>query len=103
MREPSVASASVPVVRDVLSPHALQIIKDADTLFVASYFDREDGHRQVDVSHRGGHAGFVRVGEDGAFAIPDFAGNLFFNTLGNILVNGRAGLLLADFETGDVL
>src|SRR3546814_17555102 len=28
---------------------------------------------------------------------------LFFATLGNILLNGKAGLLFADFETGDLL
>jgi uncharacterized protein len=103
VREPGVASSSKRVELDTLSPRALQMIRQADTFFVASYFDREDGHRQVDVSHRGGRAGFVRIGDDGAFTIPDFAGNLFFNTLGNILVNGRAGLLFADFETGDML
>jgi ferredoxin-NADP reductase len=88
---------------DALSPRAKAMITGADTFFVASYFDREDGHRQVDVSHRGGKPGFVRLADDGTLTIPDFAGNLFFNTLGNILVNGRAGLVFADFDTGDVL
>jgi hypothetical protein len=78
------------------------MIEAADTFFVASYVDGEDG-RQVDVSHRGGKAGFVRIGDDGRLSIPDFAGNLFFATLGNFLVNPRAGLVFADFETGDVL
>ena len=41
--------------------------------------------RQVDVSHRGGKAGFVRIGEDGVMTMPDFAGNLFFATLGNFI------------------
>ena len=35
--------------------------------------------------------------------IPDFAGNLYFNTLGNLLVNPRAGLLFIDFASGDLL
>ncbi|WP_368518561.1 pyridoxamine 5'-phosphate oxidase family protein [Rhizobium sp.] len=78
------------------------IIREADAFFVASYVDRED-RRQVDVSHRGGNAGFVRVGDDGALTIPDFDGNLFFATLGNILLNGKAGLLFVDFNTGDML
>jgi ferredoxin-NADP reductase/predicted pyridoxine 5'-phosphate oxidase superfamily flavin-nucleotide-binding protein len=85
-----------------LDQAARDMIKAADTFFVASYVERED-RRQVDVSHRGGKAGFVRVGDDGTLTIPDFAGNLFFNTLGNILVNGKAGLVFADFETGDLL
>ncbi|WP_277184591.1 pyridoxamine 5'-phosphate oxidase family protein [Caballeronia sp. BR00000012568055] len=103
VREPSEASLATPLTMDTLSPRAKEMIQRADTFFVATYFDREDGHRQVDVSHRGGRSGFVRIADDGTFTIPDFAGNLFFNTLGNILVNGRAGLLFPDFETGDML
>lgn len=101
--------------RDVAMPHAGEIevltaldasaramIARADSFFVASYADRDD-RRQVDVSHRGGKAGFVRAADDGTLTIPDFDGNLFFNTLGNILLNGRAGLLFVDYATGDVL
>lgn len=81
-------------------PRAL--IEGADTFFVASYVEHDDGRRSVDVSHRGGRAGFVRV-EGNRLTIPDYAGNLFFNTLGNLSVNPRAGLLFVDFATGDVL
>ena len=81
-------------------PRAL--IEGADTFFVASYVEHDDGRRSVDVSHRGGRAGFVRV-EGKRLTIPDYAGNLFFNTLGNLSVNPRAGLLFVDFATGDVL
>jgi uncharacterized protein len=77
-------------------------VEAADTFFVASYVAR-DGRRHVDVSHRGGRPGFVRVAADGTLTIPDFAGNLFFATLGNILLNGKAGLVFADFGTGDLL
>jgi hypothetical protein len=35
--------------------------------------------------------------------VPDFAGNLHFNTLGNFLLNPRAGLLFTDFASGDIL
>ncbi|XLY86989.1 pyridoxamine 5'-phosphate oxidase family protein [Ectopseudomonas mendocina] len=81
-------------------PRAL--IEGADTFFVASYVEHDDGRRSVDVSHRGGRAGFVRV-EGNRLTIPDYTGNLFFNTLGNLSVNPRAGLLFIDFATGDVL
>lgn len=85
-----------------LDAAARATIEAADTFFVSSYAE-QDGHRQVDVSHRGGKAGFVRVAADGTLTIPDFAGNLFFATLGNILLTGRAGLVFADFATGDLL
>ncbi len=85
-----------------LDEAARATIAAADTFFVASYTE-QNGRRQVDVSHRGGKAGFVRVAADGTLTIPDFAGNLFFATLGNILLNGKAGLVFADFATGDLL
>lgn len=87
---------------DHLDDRARAMIRAADTFFVASYADPQ-GHRQVDVSHRGGKAGFVRVADDGTLTIPDFAGNLFFSTLGNILLNGKAGLVFVDFTKGDML
>jgi len=79
-----------------------QMIANADTFFVASYIDHADGHRSVDVSHRGGRSGFIKV-EGNRLTIPDYAGNLHFNTLGNLLENPVAGLLFVDFSSGDVL
>ncbi|MGQ7956758.1 pyridoxamine 5'-phosphate oxidase family protein [Pseudomonas sp. SP16.1] len=85
-----------------LDERGAALIRGADTFFVASYVEHEDGSRSVDVSHRGGRAGFVRV-EGNRLTIPDYAGNLHFNTLGNLSVNPRAGLLFVDFASGDVL
>jgi len=78
------------------------IIGNADTFFVASYVQHEDGERSVDVSHRGGRPGFVKV-DGNRLVIPDYAGNLHFNTLGNLQANPQAGLLFVDFASGDVL
>ncbi|WP_027665147.1 pyridoxamine 5'-phosphate oxidase family protein [Rhizobium leguminosarum] len=102
-RDPDVPTEMPPLHSGQLDDRALGMIEGADTFFVASYVDRENGERQVDVSHRGGNAGFVRVGPDGVLTVPDFPGNRFFNTLGNFLVNPRAGLVFIDFETGDML
>lgn len=88
--------------QSVADPLVRRIVTAADSFYVATYVER-DGERQVDVSHRGGKSGFVRMDEDGTLTIPDFSGNLFFNTLGNILLNPRAGLVFVDFETGDLL
>ncbi|WP_322045847.1 pyridoxamine 5'-phosphate oxidase family protein [Paraburkholderia sp. J67] len=103
VRDPDLRSDIAPAVSDRLDDRARDIVARADSFFVASYVDREDGHRQVDVSHRGGKPGFVRVDPQGVFTVPDFAGNLFFNTLGNILANSRAGLVFVDYVTGDLL
>ena len=78
------------------------LLARADTIFVASFAPGPDGGPAMDVSHRGGKPGFIRIGED-ELTIPDYTGNRFFNTLGNILLTGRAGLVVPCFETGDVL
>lgn len=90
------------ITGDSLNDRARSLIANADTFFVSSYLDDERG-RHVDASHRGGKKGFVRINSDGSLTIPDFAGNLHFNTLGNFLLNPRAGLAFPDFETGDLL
>jgi hypothetical protein len=54
------------------------------------------------VSHRGGKPGFVRVQGD-TLTVPDFLGNSFFNTLGNLALEPRCGLLFIDFAGGSVL
>ena len=101
-RDPGTPYAGDVEALSTLDASARAMIAGADSFFVASYADRDD-RRQVDVSHRGGKAGFVRIADDGTLTIPDFDGNLFFNTLGNILLNGKAGLLFLDYPSGDVL
>jgi uncharacterized protein len=79
------------------------LIESADTFFVAtSSGARFDANGGVDVSHRGGQPGFVRIDGD-TLTIPDFKGNRFFNTFGNLLVEPRAALLFVDFQRGDLL
>jgi len=87
---------------DVGDARVRELILGADTFFVSSYLDDAKG-RHVDASHRGGKPGFVRINADGSLTIPDFAGNLHFNTFGNFLLNPKAGLVFPDFETGDML
>lgn len=95
-----------------LNERSRPIIARADTLFIATAHPganhaATESHaliaHGVDVSHRGGKPGFVRIDNDRALTLPDFSGNRFFNTLGNIVLNPRAGLLFIDFESGDVL
>jgi hypothetical protein len=91
-----------------LDPEMRRIIRTADTFFIASAHPeaRTPGTRThgVDVSHRGGSPGFVRLDEaDDRLAAPDYVGNFFFNTLGNLLLDPRAGLLFIDFDSGDLL
>ena len=79
------------------------LIAASDTFFVASRsragIGRDGG---LDMSHRGGKPGFVGV-QGNVLAIPDFRGNRFYNTLGNLLGDPRAGLIFIDFDSGDIL
>jgi predicted pyridoxine 5'-phosphate oxidase superfamily flavin-nucleotide-binding protein len=105
---PAVNSAAEPEGA-LLSERAGQLVARADTCFIASASSAPGGDGRaegVDMSHRGGKPGFVRVSvEDGAtvLTLPDFRGNFLFNTLGNIVANPRAGLMVIDFPSGDVL
>ena len=87
-----------------LSGAAADLIDQADTFFVASAGPAHGGTDDLepDVSHRGGRPGFVKRDGD-SLIIPDFSGNKHFNTLGNFEYLGKAGLLFADFTTGDLL
>ncbi len=84
---------------------AREIISTADHFYIATHFSDDGGGaaRGVDVSHRGGKPGFVRIDDDHTLTFPDFSGNYHFNTMGNILLNPLAGLLFIDFEHGDLL
>jgi uncharacterized protein len=92
-----------------LDDNARTLINHADTLFIASAHP-EAGSAQsygVDVSHRGGKPGFVKIersesGKD-RLLLPDFAGNFFFNTFGNIALNPRVGLLFIDYAGHSLL
>lgn len=105
VREPAQSAAHADVTAfSTLDDSAHAMIQAADTFFVSSFVQTADRPdiEGVDVSHRGGNPGFVKV-EGDTLTIPDFPGNYHFNTLGNFLLNPKAGLVFADFTTGDVL
>ncbi len=88
---------------DVLDDVAVQMLRSADTFFIATAYLKGDSRSHgVDVSHRGGNPGFISV-SDGVLQVPDYVGNNYFNTLGNLAVYPRAGLLVADCFSGDLL
>ncbi|MFZ4832258.1 pyridoxamine 5'-phosphate oxidase family protein [Rouxiella sp. Mn2063] len=81
---------------------ARELISHADTCFIASSSQAELAQGGVDISHRGGRPGFVYLAGNTLW-IPDFRGNRYMNTLGNLLIQPRAAMLFIDFERGDVL
>lgn len=101
-RQPGEPSGLPPRRLPHLDTLARDLIGRAGTFFVASYSGEEEEMR-VDVSHRGGPPGFIELSSDGKLRIPDYEGNRFFATLGNILLNGKAGLVFPDFDSGGLL
>lgn len=93
------------VTSDRFDEQARALITAADTLFIATTYrgDGNDASNGADVSHRGGKPGFVHIENDRTFVLPDFAGNNYFNTIGNIVMNPRAGFLFVDFDRSDLL
>ncbi|SDR52425.1 hypothetical protein SAMN05444161_5246 [Rhizobiales bacterium GAS191] len=87
-----------------LGAEELSLIARADTCFVASAAIPRGGRADgIDVSHRGGMPGFLKLDREGHVLMPDYRGNFFFNTLGNLLVNPRIGVTIVDFDKGDLL
>ncbi len=108
--EPAAMQREKPVLAETaaLSDRAQAMVEGADTFFLAtaSANPTQGGNQGVDVSHRGGKPGFVQVTRpDGraVLTVPDFSGNMLFNSFGNLMVNPKAGLLFVDFATGDLL
>jgi uncharacterized protein len=97
---PAAATTGPSATSSSLRPAQAALIAAADTFFIASHH-AEGG---ADASHRGGEPGFVKVSRRGdALSWPDYPGNTMFQTLGNISVDGRAGLLFIDFDSGTTL
>ncbi|KAI1472802.1 uncharacterized protein F4812DRAFT_410313 [Daldinia caldariorum] len=85
---------------------AIELLDKADSFFIAS----KHGSKSMDVNIRGGPPGFVRVlrntdeGAGGAALVyPEYSGNRLYQTLGNMHNDPAVGMVVPDFETGDVL
>lgn len=96
---------AIPRRANLHDPEVRRIVEAADTFFIGSRAagSLDGGSAGVDASHRGGRPGFLGINEDGSLSFPDFSGNRFFNTLGNIESDGRVSLFVPDFRTGDAV
>jgi ferredoxin-NADP reductase/predicted pyridoxine 5'-phosphate oxidase superfamily flavin-nucleotide-binding protein len=88
-----------------LTPSQRKWIESADTFFIATGYRGEDDSAAfgMDASHRGGDRGFVQVVDQTQLRFPDYAGNNHFSTIGNLVLDPRAGFLFIDFKTGSLL
>ncbi|MEM9331683.1 MAG: pyridoxamine 5'-phosphate oxidase family protein, partial [Pseudomonadota bacterium] len=83
----------------------ISIIEKSDTLLIASRSADLSSERNsgVDINHRGGNPGFVKILNNNTLEFADYVGNNFFNTHGNLRIDGRVGIQVLEFESGDVL
>lgn len=98
-----VAGAAAPAAQAevgvALSPAQQALIGRADTAFLATAHPSG----RADASHRGGPPGFIRAVSGTTLLLPDYQGNMMFQSLGNIQANPRVGLLVPDFADGALL
>ncbi|KAM7199631.1 hypothetical protein V8F33_004283 [Rhypophila sp. PSN 637] len=88
-----------------LTNQALDLIEQADMMFMST-----TNGKTMDTNIRGGPAGFIRVlrnqdGDDGGVILvyPEYSGNQLYQSIGNLQVDNRIGVVIPDFETSDVL
>ncbi len=92
-------ASSVACTTTQLSDTQREWITKADTFFIASH-SSEHG---ADASHRGGQPAFVSVPDHRTVIWPDYVGNSFYMTLGNLELNPRCGVTFLDWENGHTL
>ncbi|KJA24405.1 hypothetical protein HYPSUDRAFT_38852 [Hypholoma sublateritium FD-334 SS-4] len=95
---------------DRLSDTAIAFILESDTAFfgttyAASKEESASYPSHLGMNHRGGRPGFVRVKpSDGrTIYLPDFSGNRFMTSLGNVEATPYACLTFISFTRGDIL
>lgn len=122
-RKPEVQLERFKVCNEPLSDECKRVINQASTVFLASKHtpkNNNDIGDQADMglNHRGGMPGFVRIYEETCnlpntrssnktvttyLVLPDYSGNRFYQSLGNIQNDELVGLVFPDFVTGDML
>jgi len=81
-------------VQPVLDEQARAFIESRAFFFLSTV--NHEGHPTV--SHKGGAPGFVRVIDATTIVFPSYDGNGMFLSMGNIVGDGRIGLLFMDFD-----
>ncbi len=90
-----------------LSSEAKAILRQASTIFIATrHSDSDPRESDMGLNHRGGPKGFLRYFEDDRGAhlvLPDYSGNRFYQSLGNVETDPVMGVAVPDFASGALL
>ncbi|KAI4133766.1 MAG: hypothetical protein LQ341_006137 [Variospora aurantia] len=96
--QPALVSSTLP-----LPAEAIHLLAKADLFFITSSYDGSS----MSTNHRGGPPGFVRVMQNDrsstTLVYPEYSGNRLYQTLGNLWVTPKAGIVIPDFDNGNVL
>ncbi len=98
-----------------MSAASKELINKASTVFLATKHVPDDNNRHnerryMGLNHRGGAPGFVRLYEEADneqtttyLVLPDYSGNRFYQSLGNVQSSQFVGITIPDFTTGNML
>ncbi|KAL9002940.1 MAG: hypothetical protein Q9188_004159 [Gyalolechia gomerana] len=96
--DPTMLSSDLP-----LPEEATALLAKADLFFITSSY----GEMNMGTNHRGGPSGFVRVLQNDRFGTviiyPEYSGNRLYQTLGNLEMNPKAGVVIPDLGSGTAL
>ena len=96
--EPKLVSNRLPLCKA-----AIKLLANADSAFVSTTQREID----MDTNYRGGPPGFIQTQSNDTewctLVYPEYSGNNFFSTLGNLKITPSLGLVVPDFSSGDVL
>ncbi|CAN9089225.1 unnamed protein product [Alternaria alternata] len=95
---PALVNAKSVSQSSALSKEGKELIARSDMFFLSTTTEDD-----MDVNHRGGPPGFVRMIDSSTLVYPEYSGNRFYQSLGNLMLNPKIGIVFPDYETGDVL
>ncbi|XPS72924.1 hypothetical protein M3J09_005081 [Ascochyta lentis] len=81
-----------------LGPEGRALIEKADMFFLSTAAPTD-----MDTNHRGGPPGFVRIISPTCIVYPEYSGNRYYQSLGNLHYNPLIGVTFPNYETGGVL
>ena len=105
--QPTVRQPQTHYLGSRLDEEARAVIEQASTIFVATkHMVEREGESDLGYNHRGGSKGFIRYFEDEKgvhLVLPDYSGNRFYQSLGNIQTDHAIGIVIPDFVSGHLL
>ncbi|KAF2029797.1 hypothetical protein EK21DRAFT_66802 [Setomelanomma holmii] len=95
---PALVQASSVSTASTLPDKGRALVSKADMFFLST-----SAGKDMDVNHRGGPPGFVRISAPNQIVYPEYSGNRLYQSLGNLLLNPKIGITFPDYASGDVL